>query len=108
MNALELVQQGIDRYWLAELHRLHGELLWAGGADGRIVEAVFQQALQAARSQEALMLELRAAMSLARLWQEQDKRQAARQVLAKVYDRFTEGFGEEDFKGAGALLRELS
>ena len=106
--AQAIAQSGGDRYWMAELNRLHGELLRAQGKDGGTVEAHFRQAMETARQQEARMLELRAAMSLARLWQSQGKRQAAQRVLAEVYSRFDEGFDAHDLQAASALLRALS
>ena len=96
------------RYWMAEVDRLQGELAKTQGKDDREVEAHFRQALETARQQEARMLELRAAMSLARLWQSQGKHQAAREMLAEVYDRFDEGFDSHDLQAARALLRTLS
>jgi predicted ATPase len=69
--------------------------------------ACFQQALDIARHQQAKSLELRAAMSLARLWQHQGKRATARQMLAEVYGWFTEGFDTADLQEARALLDEL-
>jgi predicted ATPase len=110
-------QQHSERADAAELLRLQGELLLA--QDGRHhpatearriplkAEACFQQALDTARSQEAKMLELRAAVSLSRLWQQQGKRQEARQLLAEVYAWFTEGFGTRDLQEAKTLLTEL-
>jgi predicted ATPase/DNA-binding SARP family transcriptional activator len=106
--AKAFANRGGDRYWLAELSRLHGELVWAQGENDRIVEAHFRQALETARRQEARMLELRAAMSLARLWQSQDNKQAAREMLAEVYGHFDEGFDSHDLQAACALLRTLS
>ena len=106
-SALEIVQSCGDRYWLAELHRLQGDLVRAGGADGWRAEAHFQEAIETARRQGARMLELRAAVSLARLQQRQGRPQAARQALAEVYDWFTEGFDTADLKAANNLLREL-
>jgi len=70
-------------------------------------EACFQQALDLARSQHAKSLELRAAMSLSRLWQQQGKQAAAHALLAPVYGWFTEGFDTADLQEAGALLDEL-
>jgi predicted ATPase len=70
-------------------------------------EACFQQALDVARHQQAKALELRAALSLARLWQVQGKRAAARQLLAELYRWFTEGFDTVDLQEAKALLQEL-
>jgi predicted ATPase len=70
-------------------------------------EACFQQALTIARRQQAKSWELRAATSLARLWQEQGKRAAARELLAPIYDWFTEGFDTADLQEARALLEAL-
>jgi predicted ATPase len=71
-------------------------------------EVCFQRALDVARRQQAKALELRAAMSLSRLWQRRGKREEARQVLAEVYGWFTEGFDTPDLQEAKALLEELS
>ena len=92
----------------AELHRLQAEIVLE--ADGNAVaeaEALFHQALEIARRQEAKTFELRAATSLARLWQRQGKCDAARDLLAPVYEWFTEGFETRDLKDAKALLEEL-
>jgi predicted ATPase len=70
-------------------------------------EAAFQAAIAVARCQQAKTLELRAVMSLARLWQQQGKRQAARQLLAEVYGWFTEGFDTADLQEARTLLEAL-
>jgi class 3 adenylate cyclase/DNA-binding winged helix-turn-helix (wHTH) protein/predicted ATPase len=109
---------------LAEAYRLQGELLLQSrGASleaegvtpgvrlqtpGREAEACFQQALAIARRQQAKSWELRAALSLSRLWQQQGQREAARQLLAGIYDWFTEGFDTADLQEAKALLEELS
>jgi predicted ATPase len=110
-------QQHSERADAAELLRLQGELLLAQDGSHHLAtearhiplkaEACFQQALDMARSQEAKMLELRAAVSLSRLWQQQGKRQEARQLLAEVYAWFTEGFGTIDLQEAKTLLTEL-
>jgi len=71
------------------------------------VEACFQQALDIARRQQAKSLELRAAMSLAQLWQGQGKHAEARQLLAPIYDWFTEGFDTADLREAEGLLEAL-
>ena len=71
------------------------------------VETWLQQALDIARRQQAKSLELRAAMSLARLWQGQDKHAEARQLLAPIYDWFTEGFDTADLREAKGLLEAL-
>jgi predicted ATPase len=92
----------------AELHRLHGEVLWRQAVpDAQAAEACLQQALTLARHQQAKSWELRAAMSLSRLWQHQGKRDEARELLAPVYDWFTEGFDTADLQEAKALLEEL-
>jgi predicted ATPase len=71
-------------------------------------EACFQQALAVARRQQAKSLELRAAMSLARLWQQQGKRDEARELLTPIYGWFTEGFDTADLREAKALLEALA
>jgi predicted ATPase len=97
------------RFYQAEVHRIKGELLLAqDAADKGAAEACFQSALQVARGQSAKSLELRAAMSLSRLWQRQGKKTQARQLLAEVYGWFTEGFDTADLKAAKALIDELS
>ena len=70
--------------------------------------ACFQQAIEIARQQQAKSLELRAVMSLSRLWQSQGKKEEARQMLAEIYGWFTEGFDTADLQEARALLHELS
>lgn len=105
-KALGHVEATGERMSEAELHRLKGELLWMRGADALEVESQFLQALAIARQQEAKALELRAAMSLGRLWQ-QKKRQEARQLLGEVYGWFTEGFDTPDLKQARTLLEAL-
>ena len=97
------------RYYEAELHRIKGELLLRQVVpDEEEAEGRFQKALEVARSQSAKSLELRAAMSLSRLWQRQGKQEEARQLLAEIYGWFTEGFDTPDLKEAKALLEELS
>jgi len=96
------------QWWEAELHRLKGELLLQHAvAQPGEAEACFQQALAVARRQQAKSLELRAAMSLARLWQHQGKRAEAYALLAEVYKWFTEGFDTADLQEAKALLEAL-
>ena len=93
----------------AELHRLHGELLLRQPVpDVPQVEACFQRAIDVARRQQAKSWELRAAMSLARLWQRQGKRDQARELLAPIYNWFTEGFDTVDLQEAQALLAALA
>ena len=94
---------------LAEAYRLQGELLLRQAVpDAAQAEACFQQALAIARRQQAKSWELRAAMSLSRLWQQQGKRAEARELLAPVYGWFTEGFDTADLQEAKALLAELA
>src|SRR5262249_18591387 len=98
-----------ERYYEAEIHRLTGELLLACRADQpAAAEAALHQALVVARAQQAKSWELRAAVSLGRLWQQQGKRTAARQLLAEVYGWFTEGFETADLQEAQALLEHLA
>jgi len=103
------MEQHDERWWEAEICRLRGVLLLRQpGTPQAEAEAWFQRALDVARRQEAKSLELRAAMSLSRLWQQQGKRQEAHDLLAKVYDWFTEGFDTPDLQEAKALLDELA
>jgi predicted ATPase len=107
-EALDQSQAGGERYWQAEIHRLAGELwLQQIMSETSQAESCFHQSLDVARQQQAKSLELRAATSLARLWQSQDKRQAAYDLLAPVYDWFTEGFDTADLIDAKALLGSL-
>jgi DNA-binding winged helix-turn-helix (wHTH) protein/predicted ATPase len=92
-------------YLLAELYRLKGELLLRRQSEA---EECFLQSIQIARRQSAKSLELRAVLSLSRLWQKQNKIEEARQTLLEIYNWFTEGFDTEDLKEAKALLEELS
>ena len=107
-EALSLVESGGERFYAAELHRLKGELLLQQSSDNAIVaESCFHQAIAIAQNQQAKSFELRAATSLARLWQQQGKRQEAHDLLAPVYGWFTEGFDTADLQDAKALLDEL-
>jgi len=91
-----------------ELYRLKGELLLTQTIpDAPQVEVCFQQALDVAHRQQAKSLELRAVMSLSRLWQQQGKRDEACELLAPIYGWFTEGFDIADVQEAKALLEEL-
>jgi predicted ATPase len=106
-EALALVAATEERWWEAELYRLQGALLLQlPSPDVGQAEACFQQALHVACHQQARALELRAALSLARLWQGQGKNAAARQLLAASYHWFTEGFDTADLQEAKALLQE--
>jgi predicted ATPase len=107
-EAHTLVEQHEERYWEAEVHRLRGVLLLRQtGTPPAEAETCFHQALDVARRQQAKSLELRAAMSLARLWQQQGKRDEAGELLAPVYNWFTEGFDTADLQEAKALLDDL-
>jgi predicted ATPase len=89
------------------LHCLRGELLFSAANDQNAAEANYNRALTVARRQSAKQLELRAAMSMARLWRDQGKRNEARELLAPIYGWFSEGFDTFDLKEAKVLLDEL-
>jgi predicted ATPase len=109
LQALERVNQTEERWFEAELHRLKGEvLLKLPQTDPVQAEDCFRMAMAVAQGQRAKSLELRAATSLSRLWAEQGRRAEARDLLAPVYDWFTEGFDTLDLKDARKLLDELS
>ena len=100
-EAFEQINKSDERYYEAEVYRLKGELV-----RGEESEEYFQKALEISRQQEAKSLELRAATSLSRLWQQQGKKSEALDLLAPVYKWFTEGFETADLKEAQALLEE--
>jgi predicted ATPase len=107
-EAYTLVEQQEERYWKAEVCRLRGVLLLRQtGTPQAEAEAWLQRGLDVAYRQEAKALELRAAMSLACLWQQQGRRAEARDLLALIYGWFTEGFDTADLQKAKALLEEL-
>jgi predicted ATPase len=110
-SGLQLVseanRQSGDSWLLPEVHRVRGELLLLSGRNNE-VEDCFDRALKAAQAQSARLLELRAAMSMARLWRYQGKPQQARELFAPVYSWFTEGYDTFDLKEAKALLGELA
>jgi len=106
-DALALIEETGERYYEAELHRLKGELLLARRDEGT-AEASFHDAIEVARRQSARSWELRATISLARLWQNQGRADEAHQKLAGIYEWFTEGFDTHDLKEAQALLDELA
>ncbi len=125
-EAIHLTETSFDRLWAAEVHRIKGELTLqqacfqesqkAKGKSQKLptanlqaeAETCFHKAVEIARQQEAKSLELRAAMSLARLWRTQGKTTDAKQVLADIYGWFTEGFDTADLQQARTLLTELS
>jgi predicted ATPase len=119
-DALAQINKTDNRFYEAELHRLKGTLTIHSSrvsethqsqfsAQAEIeAESCFHRAIEVARRQEAKSLELRAVTSLARLWQQQGKKEEARNVLAGIYDWFSEGFDTVDLKEAKALLEELT
>jgi predicted ATPase len=115
-EALQIVDEALascertgERWYLAELLRLRGEILAKGGAlNGvAVAEALFHEALDVARSQGALSWELRAATSLATFWHRQGRAREGCALLSSVTARFSEGFGTADFHGAAGLLQDL-
>jgi len=108
-EAHSLMEQHEERWWEAEVHRLRGIiLLRQPGTPQAEAEVWLRRALDVARRQQAKSLELRAAMSLARLWQQQGKQAEAHELLAPVYGWFTEGFDTADLQEAKALLEALA
>src|SRR5262249_33035409 len=108
-EALTLVNTTGERWYESELYRLKGTLLLQQSSDNQAkAESCFHKALEIAQNQQAKSFELRTATSLARLWQSQGKRQEAHDLLAPVYNWFTEGFDTADLKDAKTLLDELA
>jgi adenylate cyclase len=112
-EAVARVDRTEEREWEAELYRLRGELTLqqfkVQGSQSTVEEAEehFHKAIDVARKQQAKSLELRAATSIARLWQQQGKGAEAHKLLSEVYNWFTEGFGTKDLQEAKVLLKEL-
>lgn len=113
-EALAIVDKTGERYYETELYRLKGELTLRHQSPvvsqkSTVEEAAeyFVKAIETARTQQTKSLELRATMSLARLWRQQGKRQEAHQLLGELYGWFTEGFDTKDLQEAKALLDEL-
>jgi class 3 adenylate cyclase/predicted ATPase len=107
-DAIEKVERSKEKWCEAEVHRIAGEIaLKSPTPNLEKAEEYFDRALAVARKQQAKSYELRAAMSMARLWRDQGKPQQARELLAPVYGWFTEGFDTLDLKEAKALLDEL-
>ncbi len=102
------MERGGEHTWDADLYRVKGELMRLQGAGEPDVEACFHTALEIARRQGAKSYELRAAMSLTRLWQQQGKRAEAHELLVPIYGWFTEGFDTADLQEAKALLDALA
>jgi predicted ATPase len=108
-EALDAIEKTKERWCEAEAYRLAGEIaLLSPERETAKAQTYFERALSVARQQQAKSWELRAAMSLARLWRSQGKVQQARDLLAPVYRWFTEGFDTRDLKEAKALLGELA
>jgi predicted ATPase len=108
-EAMSVVETTKERWYEADIHRMAGEIaLKSPEPEIAKAEAYFERALAVARAQQAKSWELRAAMSMARLWRDQGKRDEARDLLAPVYGWFTEGFDTLDLKEAKALLAELA
>ena len=108
-EGLAVAEKNDDRCHEAELHRLKGELLLAESPDQiAAAEDCFRRAIETALRQQSKGWELRATMSLARLWQRQGRRDDARAALAAVYSTYTEGFTTPDLVEAGALLEALA
>jgi class 3 adenylate cyclase/predicted ATPase len=106
---LTVIEASKEKWYEAEINRVAGEtMLKSPAPDTKKAEEYFDRALAVARKQQAKSWELRAAMSIARLWRDQGKVQQARELLAPVYDWFTEGFDTRDLKEAKALLAELA
>jgi predicted ATPase len=104
-----MVETTKERWFEADVHRFGGEVaLLSSEPDAAKAQTYFERALVIARQQQAKSWELRAAMSMARLWRSLGKVQQARELLAPVYDWFTEGFDTRDLKEAKALLEELA
>jgi predicted ATPase len=107
-SAMTAVETTREKWCEAEVHRIAGEIvLMSPPPDAAKAEAYFERALAVARQQQAKSWELRAAMSMARLWRDQGERQQAHDLLAPVYGWFTEGFDTLDLKEAKALLEQL-
>jgi predicted ATPase len=108
-EAVRIIEITNERWCEADVHRISGDIaLKSPEPDAAKAEAYFERALTIARRQQAKSWELRAAMSLARLWRDQGKEQQARELLAPVYGWFTEGFDTRDLREAKALLEELA
>jgi predicted ATPase len=107
-EALALAEKHDDRFQEAELQRLQGELLLAESDNQAAAENCFRQAIATARRQQSRAWELRATMSLARLWQQQGRRADARSVLAAIHSTYTEGFTTPDLADTVELLQALT
>ena len=108
-EAMTAIETSKERWYEAEVYRIAGETaLISPQPDVVKAEAYFERALSVARDQQAKSWELRAAMSMARLWRDQGKRDEARELLTPVYGWFTEGFDTLDLKEAKTLLEQIT
>ena len=108
-EAMTMLETSGERWCEAEVNRIAGEIaLMSGEPEAARAEAYFERALAVSRKQQARSWELRAAMSMARLWRDQGKRKQALELLAPIYGWFTEGFETRDLKDAKTLLDALS
>jgi predicted ATPase len=108
-EAMRTIEETNERWFEAEIYRISGEIeLKSPNSGGAKPEVYFARALSVARAQQAKSFELRATMSIARLWSEQGKRAEAHNLLAPIYGRFIEGFDTPDLKAAQVLLDELA
>jgi predicted ATPase len=108
-QATKAIETSEERWWETEINLVAGEIARESPSpDESKAQAYFERALSVARQQQAKSWELRAAMSMARLWRDQGKRDEARDLLAPVYGWFTEGFDTLDLKEAKELLDQLA
>ena len=107
-STLAYSRKSSDCHWNAQLLKLRGDALQAGGAPDAEIEQQYQLAIDTAREQKARSLDLRATTSLCRLWQKQGRVAEAHQRLSDIYSWFTEGFDTHDLVAAKALLDELA
>ncbi len=106
-EAAQIIERTGERYHEAEVHRLRGDLRGITG-DVSAAERSYDRAIAVARSQSAKLFQLRASVSLARLWRDQGKHAEARYRVSPIYNWFTEGFDAPDLKDAKALLNEFA
>jgi predicted ATPase len=107
-DAVLLAERNDERFYEPEIHRLTAECLIRRGDRSQRADGLLRRSLEQARRQGATCWELRAAVSLARLWRDQGRRAEAHDLLAPIYGCFTEGFETTDLKDAKALLHELA
>ncbi len=107
-DTFKMVEKTKELWWEAEMHRIKGELMLADSIDHKLkAEASFHKALKIARHQKAKSLELRAAISLSRIWLKTGRKDEARTIITKIYNRFTEGLNTQDLKVAGKMAEKL-